>query len=100
MVNPITPAEAKKLQASLIPEEVIAVVNELIAKNYAHGYSRVLQKDIVEKLISDLGCERKEIFEKGWLEIESAYEEHGWKVTYDRPAYNESYEASFTFKAK
>jgi hypothetical protein len=37
------------------------------------------------------------IFSKGYLNFEELYEAQGWKVVYDKPAYNESYKANFTF---
>lgn len=43
---------------------------------------------------------RQEIFDNGWLDIETVYEDSGWSVEYDKPGYNESYEASWTFKPK
>jgi hypothetical protein len=39
------------------------------------------------------------IFEKGLLDVETVYERAGWKVTYDKPAYNETYPATFRFVA-
>ena len=33
-------------------------------------------------------------------DIEDIFREAGWKVTYDKPAYNESYDAYFKFEGK
>jgi hypothetical protein len=44
--------------------------------------------------------ERGEIFHRGWLDVEDAYRAEGWTVVYDKPGYNESYAASFTFSAR
>ncbi len=32
-----------------------------------------------------------------WLNVEELYRAQGWTVTYDKPGYNESYPATFTF---
>lgn len=42
--------------------------------------------------------ERHQVFEKHWLDIETAYRQAGWEVEYDKPAYNETYGASWEFK--
>jgi len=48
-------------------------------------------------LMAATGKTRDEVFDKGWLNIEPMYRAAGWKVVYDKPAYNESYEPTFTF---
>lgn len=40
---------------------------------------------------------RNVVFANKWLDIEDIYREQGWRVDYDKPAYNENYQASFTF---
>jgi hypothetical protein len=55
-----------------------------------------LQKDVVNELVA-LGLKRNEIFKNHWLDVEEIYEEAGWQVAYDKPGYNETYEASFEF---
>jgi len=44
------------------------------------------------------GLNRAEIFDKGWLNVEEVYRAAGWAVEYDKPGFNESYSATFTFK--
>jgi hypothetical protein len=43
---------------------------------------------------------QSEVYAKGWLNFEAIYEEAGWKVVYDKPGYNETYDANFTFTKK
>lgn len=40
------------------------------------------------------------LFDKHYLDIEPIYEEAGWEVEYDKPAYCETYDANFTFRRK
>ncbi len=102
MTKPITPNEVSQLKQELLPEPVIAVINSMIAKNYSSTSrsSRFTQDELVEEMERVTRCSRNEIFDNHWLDFEDVYEAHGWKVKYDKPAYNESYAASFTFLAK
>lgn len=93
---PIKPSDIPAAKAAVIPAFVIDAFNECIAKNYANGRSRVLQKH-VQKIIQDKCKETGTAFDVHFLDIEPLYEKNGWKVEYDKPAYCESYDASFTF---
>jgi len=98
MITPISPKDVGKQQQSQIPEWVIDTINRLIAANMNGPTSRILQKDIVEALMKrDSSVSRNDISERGWLNFEPMYREAGWEVYYDKPGYNESYEANFTF---
>lgn len=33
------------------------------------------------------------------LDVEDVYRAAGWEVTYDKPGYNETYDATFTFRS-
>lgn len=94
--NPNSPAEAMEQQIEQIPDEVFLVFNALIAQNLYNGRSRVKQNDVVEILVQQ-GFDKSEIFKKHWLDVEDGYRKAGWKVEYDKPAYNESYDPSFRF---
>ena len=41
---------------------------------------------------------KAKIFSEGYLNVEEVYREQGWVVSYDKPGYNESYDANFKFK--
>lgn len=101
-VKPISPndiAEAKK--TLVFPPKVIETWNFLIAKNWTEGRSIVYQNEAIELLMKNLGIEeRNDIFHKKYLEIEDVYRAEGWTVVYDKPAYYETYEPSFTFRKK
>lgn len=97
MAKPIKPNEIIAIKKEQFPEEVFEVVNEIIAK-YWDGYSSsFLQKELAKAIASKLKCTTAEVYKNHYLDIEEMYEEAGWNVVYDKPGYNESYEASFTF---
>lgn len=100
IVKPITPDEVDKGQH--IPDFVIQAFNELIAEAWEGREATVVQKDAVARCIkvAKVGGERVTstmLFYKGWLNVEGFYRNAGWDVVYDKPGYNESYEATFCF---
>lgn len=98
-VSPIKPGEVVKEKEKSIPDAVFEAFNQLIAENF-NGYSAtVLQKDVVA-LMKEKGVNIGEAYKKGWLDVEDIYRKAGWKVEYDKPGYNESYDASFEFSRK
>jgi hypothetical protein len=98
-VKPINPNEIASKKVEEIPDEVIATFNKLIAMKFSQGSALIKQEDIMISL-QEQGFKREEIFHNGWLNIEEIYEDAGWEVHYDKPAYNESYPASFTFSKR
>jgi hypothetical protein len=98
-VRPIKPNQVAKQKKADFPDAVFEAFNELIAEDFAGKTARVGQKEVVE-LMAKKGLNRNEIYKKGWLNIEETYEKAGWEVDYDRPGYNETYPAAFTFTAR
>lgn len=98
-VDPLKPQDVAKEKQASIPDEVLECFNQVILEEYYNGYASIKQEDVVNLMISK-GLDRNEIFKKGWLNVEDIYRKAGWKVEYDKPAYNESYPASFSFSAK
>lgn len=98
MTKPISPAEVAAAKREHIPAVVFEAFNAEIAANFTGGRAKVLQKDVVARLVEG-GMDRQVIFDKGYLNVEEAYRAEGWRVEYDKPGYNESYDASFEFKA-
>jgi hypothetical protein len=96
MVKPISPDEVVKT----LPDEVIISFNELISEKLVRGTAQFTQKEAVARILANMNTTRQEIFDKGWLDIEDVYGAQGWKVVYDSPAYDENYEAYFTFRKK
>lgn len=96
MVKPVTPKEAGVLKLAEIPDDMIEAVNLLIIRNLDQNGRAVVRQNELK----DMMMRRLSQFSVKWLDFEPIFEEAGWKVVYDKPAYNESYEPFFTFTAK
>jgi hypothetical protein len=98
-MKPFSPDEALRSKTDFIPDFVIEAFNGLLAKKYNGGSVEIKQDDAIAEIIklSPTAIERHNIFDNNWLDIESIYEDAGWSVSYDKPAYNESYSAYFEF---
>lgn len=96
--GPLTPAQAAEQQVQQIPDEVFGVFNTLITESLSLGRAKVLQKDVLDQLEVQ-GMDRRDVFSKGWLEVEDSYRAAGWGVRYNKPvAYaGESFEPYFEF---
>jgi hypothetical protein len=98
-VEPIHASKINEIREALIPSIVFEVFNELIAKNFSGSRAIVRQNEVVT-LLTAVGLSRQEIYDNHWLDVENSYQKAGWKVTYDKPGYNESYDAYFEFVKK
>lgn len=98
----ISPAAAAVNKQNSIPDFVFEAVNQLLSKEARKGnnYIKLLQKDIVALIVANGQCSKEAVYASKWLDFEESYREAGWEVTYDKPGYNESYEANFIFEAK
>jgi hypothetical protein len=100
VTRPITPQEAEAKGANF-PDAVIETWNTLIQECLVNRTSIVGQNEAILALMDAMGLEpgeRLRVYGLGWLNIESAYRDAGWVVHYDRPGFNESFEAFFTFE--
>jgi hypothetical protein len=100
-IQPITPQEvvAKKLEQ--IPDVVIQVFNNLIAKNFNGSEAKIKQNDVIDAIrTEDETISKSMIFDNHWLDVEDIYRKLGWTVEYDKPAYNEDYAPHFIFTFK
>lgn len=97
-MKPIRPEEVGAMQREALPDVVIEVFNEQIALNFINGVADVKQRQVLHLLEQKLEMQRQEIVNKGWLNVEEAYRSAGWVVEYDKPGYNETYGAFFTFR--
>lgn len=103
MTKPLSPDEAFEKYDHLDPK-VIETWNKLILKHRSGRRSVIKQDDAVEALrsamtsaTSEYIMPRQRVFDEGWLEIEEVFRAAGWDVEYDKPGYNETYPATFTF---
>jgi hypothetical protein len=108
-VKPISPQKAQEAKAFSIPEYVIAAVNELLVKKVhptANVQHVVLKQDtVVEAIIAKaaeggLDVTAQYLFDEHYLDFEALFSSAGWRVVYDKPGYNESYEAFWKFDSK
>ncbi len=97
MTKPISPSQVGAAKASVFPSEVVDVFNHLITTYCVNGSSTFKQVDAIDLIRARLRVSRAKIMSNGWLNIEDLYRSVGWQVTYDKPGYNESYPATFTF---
>jgi hypothetical protein len=100
MIKPISPEEAKPIRPD-IPPCIIEVTNKLICQKLSGKSAKILQDEILKEACAGMdnpAAFREQIFANKWLDIEETYRKVGWKVTYDKPAYCETYEAYFIFE--
>ncbi len=95
-VKPITPDEAKSRKVDTIPDAALEAFNELITQKLSGGVATFTQREVVA-LMESKGLDRDTIYAQGCLNIEALYRVAGWEVYFDKPGYNESYEAYFKF---
>ena len=101
--KPITPEKVQEKFLINIPDIIIDVVNDLIVKNWDPSSKEAVveQEEIVSTVLKKTSTIRRdEIFNRNWLDFEDLYRQNGWDVEYDKPAYCETYEPTFTFKKK
>lgn len=92
----ISKKEVEKKRKESIPEVVFEVFNEMLEKQ---GPGIIYQKDVREILRGRMTKEDfDQIYTRGWFDIEEHYRKAGWKVTYDKPGYNEHYDANWEFQ--
>jgi hypothetical protein len=101
VVGPITPQEILADLPNIIPSFVFEAVNNLLKKKF-RGESVTIKQDTIMDEIAKLQTTytRQEIFDNKWMDFEKVYRDNGWKVEYDKPGYNETYDAFFVFTPK
>lgn len=102
MTKVFTPKEVMQNKQESIPDFVIDAFNTLLSEKFNGISASFTQNSVVLRIMSlaPLDIEKETIFSKGWLDIEELYEKGGWNVTYDKPGYNETGDATFYFSVK
>lgn len=95
-VKPLRPSEIGANKVNHIPAAVIEAVNELLTEQFTGGSVTIKQKEIVERAKKKMDPGAR--FNYDWLNFEPLFRTYGWKVSYDKPAYNEDYEPYFDFE--
>lgn len=97
-VKPITPAEAQAAKEAMIPDFVVAAVNRLLSEKWkGKGYVTLTQNEVIAEIQKERDITSGELFDNDFLDFEPYFRKAGWKVSYDKPAYYESYEAHWEF---
>jgi hypothetical protein len=97
MTRPIKPAEVGSLKSTVFPAPVFDAFNAEIAAKHCNGLATVYQDAVVDRMVN-AGLLKSEIMANGWLNVEDAYRDAGWSVTYHKPGYNESGRSYFEFR--
>lgn len=121
-VKPVTPKEAGALKQEMwernLPPPVLEAINEaIIAEHEERGFT-VTQEQVMTSILKkmkegrdqftldDTNCPwyykvtRQGVFDHHWLDFEKMFEKAGWKVEFDKPGYNENYNAFWRFSKK
>jgi len=100
MTKPLSPDEV--YDNPDVPDFVIEAVNKLLKQQFRNGSCTLKQDEITDEIIkiAPEGVTKTELYKKHYMDFEIVYRNAGWKVEYDKPAFNESYEAKFTFSRK
>ena len=93
MIIPIRPDQIQ----AVIPDEVTAVVNRMLAEKWNGKKAVLKQKEVASRIAELMGVKTDYLYKKNLLDIEEVYRQAGWKVKYDKPGYDESYDAFFVF---
>jgi len=102
-VKPLKPDEIVAAKAKYLPNEVIKAFNTLIARNWNGTEAVIRQDNVVTEIVKNFKANNiiiveSEVFNKKYLEVEEIFKSTGWIVVYDKPAYCEDYQATFTFR--
>lgn len=100
MTTPITPKQLKADRT--FPDFVIDAFNACIQKNFNGRSATFRQDEVVEEIVKRGGVNvtRAMVFEEHYLDVEDVYRKHGWDVYFDKPGWNESYDAYFRFTVR
>ena len=106
-IKPITPKEASKSLHTKIEPEMIQAFNELITENLSSGSARFTQDEVQKRYLKIKGLtgaaaqkEMRRVYDNHLMDAEPLFRKAGWSVYFDKPGYNESYDASFKFSIK
>lgn len=100
VILPITKEQVLNNIEKQFPSFVIQAFNECIQESKSKGSDKVLQKDVINKIINltEGKYTASELYSNNWLDIETLYTQYGWSVSYHKPAYNETDDRYFIFK--
>ncbi len=103
-VKPLAPGQArealKELNKQRVPGFVVEIVNQMLTEGSDRSSIVIRQDDVITQILNrgHVGVTRGAIFDNHWLDFEDIFREGGWKVTYDKPGYGDSYAAYWRFE--
>jgi hypothetical protein len=95
--KPIRPTDVTTKKTEALPDAVIEAFNQLIVANWDGTKAKVRAKEAAELIASKLDISPALVYERKYLDVEDVFRKAGWKVKYDQPYWDESYEPYFTF---
>ncbi|MCA9354450.1 MAG: hypothetical protein KC877_02945 [Candidatus Kaiserbacteria bacterium] len=98
-IKPLRPKDVVHARKESIPNEMIEAFNELIVEKFNGNSATIKLKEAADRVVSK-GIDRHEAFNRGWFDVEDIFRQQGWHVEFDKPGYNESYDAYYEFRAK
>lgn len=98
MIKPISPEEVVPLKKEKLPEIFLEIINSVIAKNWDGVSSEFTYDDLLkESKLYNLEGQKLQL---GYTDFGAIYEAEGWKISVDRPGFNETYSTMYEFKKK
>jgi acyl carrier protein phosphodiesterase len=99
VIKPIKPNEIQKIKNSKIPEWIINIVNEMLIEKWDGREARFTLKEVMNAVmaVAPEGMTREHIYNNHWMDFEDLYRQEGWKVEFDKAAYNEDYDDFYRF---
>lgn len=98
-VKPITPKEATYSKLTNIPDDVLIVVNSMLAESFTGSEAIIYLDELISRILNETTITRTGLFENKWLNFEKDYRKSGWKVEFIKPDYNETGRSYYHFKA-
>lgn len=99
-VKPVSPQDLASGVVHAAPAFVIEAFNNMITRTHVNGRAQFTQKAVVEEIQRLVQVSKEDIYKSGWLNVEPHFRSAGWNVVFDKPGYNESYDAYFVFSVK
>lgn len=111
-LKPISYSEAQEHYVNSFPKEVFIATNKLLKEKFISPDKsiRITRNELLKELYNLYKIEpenddnqyylRNLPLETKDINIEDVYNQRGWKVVYDKPGYNETYDGFWIFTAK
>lgn len=104
-MKPLKPEDIGVAKKAVLPDEVIAAANELIAKKWNGHRARFTTDELADKIEKEFIAAGKaitpgKIGKENWLDIEDVYRDEGWKVEFVKEGWNDPAPDYYVFTKK